>query len=252
MELPPGLQIVSDLHLETPYLHARYLCLLGDIGRIKDDGLSGFLESLLQQTPNLNIFYVFGNHEAYQLSIANATARMRDRIFLLDRTRLDITPKVTVLGCTLWSNILPQEVQTVNLFLTDFHEERGIQGWTSNDHVDAHRRDLEWLNTEVEKIQRDEPYRQIAILTHHSPTKDPRANREQHLKGNVNSAFVTDLSSEPCWKSPQVKLWAFGHTHYNFPPFIDEVTGKLLFVNHKGYSKAEGIGWNPDRFRKHQ
>ena len=270
MDFPPEFQIVSDLHLETPFVrsqystfklepHVRYLCLLGDIGLVKDDGLFQFLESCLEKTPNLHIFYVFGNHEAYQLSMANAIARMRhfvdrvnwkygDRIFLLDRTRHNISSRVTILGCTLWSNILPDERHSVRLLLTDFHGDRGIQGWTFDDHMEAHRRDLEWLNSEVEKIKQEEPDRQIAILTHHSPTKDIRASSERHLNSGVNSAFATDLSSEPCWTSPQVKLWAFGHTHRNFRAFVDEPTGKIVYANQKGYAKGNRAGWDPDRF----
>jgi hypothetical protein len=125
----------------------------------------------------------------------------------------------------------------VQLRLTDFHESCGIKGWTLEDHINAHERDLAWLNGTVRDIQEREPYRQIIILTHHSPTMDPRANDPVHKVSTIKSGFVTDLSAEPCWTSPLVKMWAFGHTHYSFQ--YHDNTGKLVIANQKGYS---GIG----------
>jgi predicted MPP superfamily phosphohydrolase len=95
----PQIQIVSDLHLETPVarpsyasfnlnLHANYLCLLGDIGLVKDDGLFFFLESLLKSTPNLKIFYVLGNHEPYQQSV-EATIKKIGLLLNESRARMD-------------------------------------------------------------------------------------------------------------------------------------------------------------------
>ena len=54
----------------------------------------------------------------------------------------------------------------------------------------------------------------------------------------MSSNFVTDLSQEPCWLSPTVQLWAFGHTHYSCN-FRDEDTGKLTVANQRGYA---GLG----------
>jgi hypothetical protein len=122
--------------------------------------------------------------------------------------------------------------------LTDFHEVRGIRGWGPEEHLTEHQKDVDWLNSEVEKIRNEAPERQIVVCTHHCPTTDPRANNPTHINSAVTSGFVTDLSSEPCWTSMQVKLWAFGHTHYNFS-YREEGTNKLVIANQKGYS---GLG----------
>jgi hypothetical protein len=45
---------------------------------------------------------------------------------------------------------------------------------------------------------------------------------------------VTDPRDEKCWKSPAVRTWAFGHTHYNCD-FEEEVAGKKVLTNQKGY-----------------
>jgi predicted phosphodiesterase len=256
----PQFQIISDIHLETPLskssyqkfqleLHASYLCLIGDIGLIKHAGLYIFLESLLKKTPNLTIFYVFGNHEYYEISMQMAHQKMEDfvkemkwlygdRLILMNRRRYDVGRKITVLGCTLWSRIVREQMLACGYRLTDFHRNRGIQGWDVENHLKEHQKDLDWLNQEIVKIEEEEPERQIIVLTHHSPTNDPRANDPRHEANEVSSGFVTDLSSEKCWTSPQVKLWAFGHTHYSCS-YREEGTSKLVVANQGGYNKIE-------------
>ena len=64
-------QILSDLHLDEPSAYdvftlpaqAPYLVLLGDIGRVQDDGLFLFLETQLRQFHT--VFFLLGNHEPY-------------------------------------------------------------------------------------------------------------------------------------------------------------------------------------------
>ncbi|KAF1921327.1 Metallo-dependent phosphatase-like protein [Ampelomyces quisqualis] len=253
----PYLQIVSDLHLETPITSPQYakfklhvsgtaLFLLGDIGLVKDDGLFDYLRRLLDQNRGCRVFYVLGNHEAYQMTLKEAVEKLRafeeemkqesgGRFHVLSRNRFDLNENLTILGCTLWSNIQPHQASEIYKRLTDFNEERGIREWTPERYVSEHTRDLAWLNAEVQHIETHEPHRSIMIATHHCPTEDPRATAPEHKFSAMSSAFVSDLSREPCWQSPAVKLWAFGHTHYSCT-FQDETSGKLIISNQKGYS----------------
>ena len=50
--------------------------------------------------------------------------------------------------------------------------------------------------------------------------------------------FVTDLSDQICWTSANVRLWAFGHTHFNCD-FEDLGTKKRVAANQKGYRRSE-------------
>jgi hypothetical protein len=263
---PPQLQIASDLHLETPLLgqgsyhnfsldpKARYLCLLGDIGLVKDAGLFTFLRGLLEKTPNLIILYVMGNHEPYQMSIEQARRILQEfaasiaheypgskRFIFLHRQRYNVNPSVTVLGCTLWTRIVPEQMSAVSKVLTDYHPSNGIRDWGPHEHLEEHEKDVKWLNAEVARLEQEEPEREIVVLTHHSPTVDPRANDPRHAGSDVRSGFVTDLSEELCWTSPQVRLWAFGHTHFSFS-YREEETGKLVVANQKGYSGLGALG----------
>lgn len=260
---------MSDLHLETPKFlpmynefqiepRAKYLALLGDIGIAGDDNLFDFLTRQLGQFEV--IFYVLGNHEPYSSRYEDAVARMEafersiasrkipeqqdennhsgfGRFVFLNRRRFDLSPKVTILGCTLFSHISDEQRSTVSLFVSDFSN---IAGWSVDRHNAAHQTDLAWLNAEVEAIARDEPQRSVVVLTHHSPTAAPEANDTEHVEDSqgVQSAFVTDLQKEPCWMSPSVKVWAFGHTHYNCD-FVDGMTGKLVVANQRGYGRED-------------
>lgn len=259
-------QIVSDLHLETPLIapiyksldlpvHADNLLLLGDIGKLKDDGLYTFLSRLLQRNPTVKVYYLLGNHEAYQISMREAKAKVTSlesklqrlyglRFRLLDRTRVDISPSITLLGCTLWTHVPSEEAAEVAYLLTDFNAERGIQGRTIDDHNLDHHDDVSWLNEQVASIEREQSHRQVIVATHHSPTRDPRANDAKHAGSSVNSGFSTDLANSSCWTSPAVKVWVFGHTHYNCA-YRDEKTGKIVLANQKGYTSLRAANSAP-------
>lgn len=251
--LPTQFEIISDLHLETPFPHglystfklsstANYLCLLGDIGLAKDDELFEFLARILDKDRGLKILYVLGNHEPYQMTFETVMKRFEifaaqnPRFTLLNRTRLDVDDNITVLGCTLWTHVPEEHAREVASRLTDFNKTRGIREWDIEQHMQEHQQDAAWLDEQVATIEQSEPHRRIIILTHHSPTTDARAKHPHYPDTPVISGFRTDMSKRGCWTSPQVKLWAFGHTHYNCA-FEDEATAKVVVANPKGYEK---------------
>jgi hypothetical protein len=272
---PPQFQIHSDLHLETPLtthayayfssqtnflLHASNLFLLGDIGLVRDYQLFDFLRSLLKRTPNLKIFYVLGNHEAYGIMLEGAKSQLREfeeeskrefgsRFVFMDQRRHDINGDLTLLGCTLWSRITESQRIACESRLTDFHPDMGIRNRTVDTHNSGHVSDLTWLNAQVKSIEQFESHRSIIVLTHHSPTMDKRANDPRHdsqpKENDMQTGFVTDLREEICWRSRNVKVWSFGHTHYSCAFYADDDTSKPVVGNQKGYAGVGGIGnWN--------
>ena len=250
---PATFQILSDLLLETHPSYNFHFCqtapnlaLLGDIGHVTHDDFFVFLEKQLRRY--WNVFFVLGNHEPISCSWPAAKRRVRDfadrmerlrarstigRFVFLDQTRHDVNDKLTVLGCTLFSRVTPEQAAAVASCFVDFQQ---IQDWTVGDHVNAHASDLRWLNEQVSEISRSQPQRQIAIFTHHSPTTDNRAVDSRHKDSPVTSGFATDLGAEQCWTNPSVVMWAFGHTHFSCD-FSDEV-GKRVVANQKGYALA--------------
>ena len=75
----------------------------------------------------------------------------------------------------------------------------------------------------------------------------PRAVEARHSQGPMVSAFSTDLSEEKCFRSSKVKVWAFGHTHYNLD-FSVEMGGGAgplrLVANQRGSSFAQATGFD--------
>lgn len=263
---PFRIQILSDLHLEmisSAYemydfaATAPNLALLGDIGLASQSaGLLAFLTRQLRRYER--VFYVLGNHEPYHSSWAlakstllNFEAQLHHRknpsdagepggggqlgeFVFLDQRRYDVPgeDQVTVLGCTLFSRIDPDQRKSVAMTLNDFYH---IEAWTPEAHDAAHRAHLAWLNQQVGALER--AGRRALVFTHHSPTVSEKANDPVHRESPIKSAFVTDLSRERCWNSPAVKLWAFGHTHYNIENFEVDRTGGggAVVTNQRGY-----------------
>jgi hypothetical protein len=161
------------------------------------------------------------------------------RFIFLDQRRHDMNETLTVLGCTLCSRISKAQSVAVAGRFIDFKQ---IQGWTIEQHSDAHVSDLEWLNSQVYEISTAEPGRRAIIFTHYSPTVDARAVDERHKDSPVSSGFATDLRTEGCWTNSSVILWAFGHTHFSCD-FIDDHE-KRVVANQKGYASAPERGFD--------
>ncbi|KAI0785939.1 Ser/Thr protein phosphatase protein [Abortiporus biennis] len=248
------LQIVSDLHLEIErspaprgkeFYHfdvpvcAPHLALLGDIGWTLQDDLFSWLKVQLNLFET--VFFVSGNHEPYRSSIAESENRLvafaseieadpsvSGKFAYLSRTRYDISPMHTILGCTLWSALNPDDLDILSWSLTDF---RRIENFNPDAFIVKHQEDLDWLNNTVDEIARTEPDRKVIVFTHHAPTikgtGDPKFDGEP-----TSSAFATEITAERCWNKDVVELWAFGHTHWccDF-----EVHGVRVYSNQRGY-----------------
>lgn len=157
---------------------------------------------------------------------------------LLDRTRYDVSSRVIVLGCTLWSQLDPDDLDILRWSLTDF---KRIQGFDPVGFQACHERDLAWLQRTIADMALHEPERRVVVMTHHAPTvagtSDPK-----YVGGPTNSAFATELVGGPCW-SANVKLWMFGHTHWN----LDTVrNGVHVLSNQRGYGDG-AAGFDPVR-----
>ncbi|KAJ4294505.1 hypothetical protein N0V90_008196 [Kalmusia sp. IMI 367209] len=261
-----ALQIVSDLHLEAPKAydffsiipHAPHLALLGDIGNIvthKADMLE-FLTHQLKQFRT--VLFIPGNHEPYGSDWPTTLAILRafeedvrgdstlGSFVLLDRTIFQLPDTdVTILGCSLFSSIPSEQEMAVSVGLNDFFY---IANWEVRAHTAAHERDVAWLNEQVDALKQTST--KIVILTHWSPSVDDRSTDPKHVASSISCAYSTDLSSQPCFRSGKVKLWAFGHTHYNcdFEVARGGDAGPLrLVANQRGYYFAQAVGFDPEK-----
>jgi len=265
-----ALQILSDLHLEAPKAYdiftitpkAPYLALLGDIGTVAAHrgDFFAFLTAQLRQFRA--VLFVPGNHEAYHSSWPETLALLREfeeetrkdaglgEFVLMDRVvyRLpeegggEKKKKVRVLGCSLFSRVAKEDAMAVEMGLNDFYK---TEGWDVSTHNAAHERDLGWLNERVAELEREEGDVRVVVLTHWMPTRDGRATEARHAGSRITSGFSTELAGERCFGSGRVKVWAFGHTHYNCDFVVErgEAGPVRLVANQRGYyfSQTEGF-----------
>ncbi|KAJ6119676.1 hypothetical protein N7523_003956 [Penicillium sp. IBT 18751x] len=247
------LQILSDLHLEAPSAYDVFQALVGDIGYIKDDGFFHFLRKQLDHFQI--VFLVLGNHEPYHIDWTEAKSKIEQfkasvmphegeeklgQLVLLDKTGYDLSPTLSILGCTLFSRVIPEQEGSVSFGLNDFYY---IGDWSIEAHCEAHRADLDWLNHEIKSISLLEPERKVVVLTHYCPSTSDEVVNPLHKNSKISSGFMTDLSSEECWNGGVVKLWAFGHTHFSCD-FQDAGNGIRLVSNQRGYYFSQSTGFD--------
>ncbi|KIP04268.1 hypothetical protein PHLGIDRAFT_202135 [Phlebiopsis gigantea 11061_1 CR5-6] len=218
------IQLLSDLHLEIErpgkaLYHfeipktAECLALLGDTGCTAHEALFDWLRVQVERFKA--ILFVAGNHEPYGWTMSKSHARLRafeaetsGRFIFLNQTRIDLSPTLTVLGCTLWSFLDPVELSANSV--KDFQR---IEKFDASGRSALHLSDVAWLNEAVTRIANEEPERKVLIFTHHAPTIHGTSDPKYAGQSNA-SAFATELTSAPCWRSGTVALWAFGHTHW--------------------------------------
>ncbi|OAQ62047.1 Ser/Thr protein phosphatase superfamily [Pochonia chlamydosporia 170] len=242
-----SIQVISDLHLESPKCYhvyeivpkAPYLALLGDIGNIGPHTAEYLAFLRLQLKSFKAVLLVPGNHEAYHSNWDDTLSTLRTfedecrqdtyigEFALLDRTTLRL-PHITM-----------------GIHVNDFSQ---ITDWTTDNHNDMHAKDLNWLNDQVTELEKTDV--SIMILTHWSPSRDPRAIDPKHMRSLITSGFCTDLSKEPCFVSGKVKVWAFGHTHYNCDFEVGRRGGVgllRLVTNQAGYAADLAEGFDPGK-----
>jgi len=264
LETMPALQILSDLHLEAPPHYnnypippaAAYLALLGDIGT-PGPHTAEFLSFLRIQLKQFRaVLFVPGNHEAYHSTWETVLSTLRafaseiasdsdpslGEFILLDRGVFRVPESRTViLGCSLFSNVPEERVVEVSQRLNDFYV---ISDWDVEKHNAAHARDVTWLNEQVAALEVEDV--EIMVLSHWGPSRDEKATEPRHVGSTIQSAFTTDLVGEVCFKSDKVKVWAFGHTHYNCDFEVQrEGAGPLRIVtNQRGYYHTQAMGYD--------
>ena len=230
-----------------------HMALVGDIGYVKDDGFFHFLRKQLEVFRV--VFLVLGNHEPYRSNWRETKSKIKSfetslvqlrlektlgQFVLLDRTRYDISPTLSVLGCTLFSAVDHAQKGSVSFGLNDFYH---ISDWSVEAHQEAHRADLDRLNREIDSISRLEPDRKVVVLTHYCPLTSEEVVDPRHADSKISSGFMTGLSSERCWKQSVVKVWVFGHTHFNCD-FRDSIHEKRVVSNQRGYYFSQAAGFD--------
>ena len=226
-------QILSDLYLnhESQYLtfhipvSAPYLILAGNVGHLSD--YDAYLSFLIRRC-NLydKVYLVLGalefhgltHNEGIQLAqhMQEETA-VRGKLQILYRTRAVVPgTNITLLGCTLWSQI-PQAAETAVLKkVPEFDANEGIRGWTISDHNEEHVQDLVWLQAEVNDAKAlagtdaaSTSTPQLVIVSSFTPDLHHTLPPWQ-VHSPWSSAHGTDLLNGDHWNG--VRYWVHGST----------------------------------------
>jgi len=133
----------------------------------------------------------------------------------------------------------------VGLGINDYFQ---TYDWDVDAQNEAHARDLAWLNSQVAELEQTGS--KIMIFTHWSPTRHANATDPRHAGSAITRGFATDLSGENCFASDSVRLWAFGHTHYNCDFTLSREGGATplrLLANQRGYSFSQSEGFDAEK-----
>lgn len=157
------------------------------------------------------------------------------------------SPNVVILGCTLWSQLNPDDLDILSWGMSDFKQ---INGMSAEAYDDLHIQDARWLEGELQRLASSEPDQVVVVFTHHAPIVEGGSDPKFSGPGNPTaSGFVTDLANpatgldvrgQPrdrgALLAPPVSIWVFGHTHWccDFPLKVGEHEVRLV-SNQRGY-----------------
>ncbi|GAB4257894.1 MAG: metallophosphoesterase family protein [Methylomicrobium sp.] len=219
----------SDVHLEfgalsAPENDADIVVAAGDIG-INRQGIDWL------KTLNKPVIYVAGNHEFYNGEYSEVLNMLRmecagSRVHFLENNTF-VFRDVRFLGCTLWTDIFIDGIETAEALqktLNDFRKiSYGKQGFDIDSFGKLHERSKQWLQSELEK-----PFDgKTVIVTHHAPTQWSWNDSPYVLK---KFAYCNDLKS--LLHEFEVAAWFHGHIH-SLSDY--RIAGARILCNPRGY-----------------
>ncbi|GFO55874.1 hypothetical protein GMSM_28810 [Geomonas sp. Red276] len=180
----------------------------------------------------LAVVYVAGNHFFYNNDFFSRVSELKsmvpDNVHFLEDQFVEIGGVVFV-GATLWTDFGgkdPLKMKNAKENMNDFEIVKKPTGdrLSPEDTVDAFFQSKAYIFDVLKQASG----KKSVVLTHHGIS--PLSISAEFKGDGLNSAFVTDLSSEIRDHGPE--LWVHGHTHDSF----DYIIGKTrVIVNPRGY-----------------
>lgn len=219
-------------------INSDVIALVGDIGNPVLESYWSFIEYISKRCKI--VLLVAGNHEYWGSDITTTETLIRENIKKYDNVRFlqrnfTVIDNTVFLGCTLWSYIPPPFYKEIEGWAGEFRFIKDcLNGPTFNS---WHFRDLEWLINSI-KTFRKEGF-QVVVLTHYTPSLELNFDPFYGVTAKI-FAFNSDLSV----LYPHIKVWAYGHTHYDLSKTHNyklEGHDTVFISNQRGY---------PDKVRK--
>lgn len=129
--------------------------------------------------------------------------RTPGQFVFLNQKRYDFSLTLSILSCTLFSQVTETQMESVSFGLNDFYH---ISDWSVEAHQEAHQADLEWLNREISSIACLKPSCKVVVFTHYYPLISKNIVDPKHRHSNISSGFMTNLLGKFCWKQEVIKL----------------------------------------------
>lgn len=237
---------ISDLHLYCDPLYRlpktetekeEVLLLAGDIDDNKNHRLKMFLEDCSNRFKE--VVYISGNHEYWGTNIIRNHEKLQEickqyeNVHYLNNQVFSISG-IDIIGCTLWSDLKPQEMSLSNL-MNDYKRIRhGTKArpfdrkLTTFDTCTLHKESVDFIKNALANTTN-----KTIILTHHAPSfhsLDPR------YAGELSNCFyATNLEGIIHEYRPDV--WVHGHIHTFWDYSIENTR---IICNPKGYDSALG------------
>jgi len=257
---------------------APILALLGDIGIPLENNI--YARFLLSMADKFQLVLVLaGNHEYYNSRGTHTVSEVKKaiqeicdshpRLVFMDKTSL-LVNGVRILGCSLWSFIPEFAYAQSENYLNDYrmiyynNPDGSKAKLSAKISTSWFHDESTWLQTEVsQSMQRGE--HSTVILTHHTPsfyyTAEPEWNTHPwksfpasdtvHGERWVNCCFSSSMESifanHKNVGNSNVKLWAYGHSHFNND---QQLWGTRLVSNQRGYKQDPVSTYSP-RFVVH-
>lgn len=264
---------MSDIHLEMgPWDRGMpsgdVLVLAGDISLVgvldKGDDLHHRYPDLYARTvaffteaaKNFNrVFYLIGNHEAYNYSISKAPGVIRKHlpmVTLIDDHVVQLSDDVMLVGGTLWTDMNKGKAHEYiggegfrGARMNDFNLiwRRGKGGavrFTTHDAAKKHA-NTKRLISQTAKLFSDKT---IVVATHHAPSY--RGVNPFHGGNTLDAGYASDMEGF-IKDHPNIRHWIFGHTHVQTS---FEIAQCRLHSNARGYvdREASALSFDPDRW----
>lgn len=208
--------------------------IAGDIGWATNENYWTFLHDCALRYKH--VICVPGNHEYYDENynvdqtnelIAKKSQEIFDEtgnFHYLNNSTVTLDG-IKYIGTTLWSKLDSTHRKDIVYSLNDFNfiKMKLCKNFTFDKYNEFHQRDLNWLETELNKTKLD-GISNFVVITHHLPSNQLIHPKYKMPPYNfINSAFSTNLDH-----IISGKLWISGHTH---SPIEKIINGTQIIVN---------------------
>lgn len=191
-----------------------------------------------------SVYMVMGNHEHYHGNVLTSYDLIKnfiekqqiDNVHLLENERVDLTDHVSLLACSLWTDMNkenPMSLESVSRMMNDFRIcDYGNEPFHTTHAAAIHKESKTWLKSQLDGK------RSYVVMTHHCPSF---TSIDPFFKGDVmNFGYASELD-DFIMMHPEITHWVHGHTHYN----VDYKIGSChVLGNMRGYPPD---GWSTPR-----